>query len=133
MNTLKYKAVIFDLDGTLVDTAPDLAAALNYLLITHNKAPLDFDDIRHVASDGSLGLIKLGFGIHEKDPRYPILRKEFLHYYLNHIADRSVLFEGMDEILHFSIHLRSRAGCGVHRVGSDRRPAPVIARRDTRG
>ena len=101
MNTLKYKAVIFDLDGTLVDTAPDLAAALNYLLITHNKAPLDFDDIRHVASDGSLGLIKLGFGIHEKDPRYPILRKEFLHYYLNHIADRSVLFEGMDEILHF--------------------------------
>lgn len=101
MNTLKFKAVMFDLDGTLVDTAPDLASTLNYLLTIHDKAPLEFDDIRHVSSDGSKGLIELGFGIHEKDPDYHVLRKEFLHFYMNNIANRSVLFDGMDEILHF--------------------------------
>jgi 2-phosphoglycolate phosphatase len=101
MNTLKFKAVIFDLDGTLIDTAPDLASTLNYLLTVHDKAPLEFDDIRHVASDGAAGLIELGFGVRAKDPDYPPLRKEFLHFYMNNIANRSVLFDGMDEILHF--------------------------------
>ena len=99
MTALKFKAVIFDLDGTLVDTAPDLAAALNYILITENLSPLDFDDIRHVASDGAKGLLGLGFHIDEKDAQYPELRKRFLHFYLGHVADRSVLFEGMGEIL----------------------------------
>lgn len=101
MNTLKFKAVLFDLDGTLVDTAPDLASALNYILVTHNRAPLDFDDIRHVASDGARGLIHLGFHINEKDPLFPELRNKLLHFYLNHVAERSVLFEGMEDILHF--------------------------------
>ncbi|HEV2613182.1 MAG TPA: HAD-IA family hydrolase [Gammaproteobacteria bacterium] len=100
MSTPKFKAVIFDLDGTLVDTAPDLASALNYILIMDNRAPLDFDDIRHVASDGAKGLINLGFHISDKDPLYGDLRKKLLHFYLKHIADRSVLFEGIDEILH---------------------------------
>lgn len=101
MTALKFKAVIFDLDGTLVDTAPDLASALNYVLITENHSPLDFDAVRHVASDGAKGLLELGFHINEKDERYHELRKKFLHFYLEHVADRSVLFEGMGEMLDF--------------------------------
>lgn len=95
----KFKGILFDLDGTLVDTAPDLAAALNSVLISENLSPLDFDQIRHVASDGAKGLLELGFNITEKDSRYHELRKRFIHYYTNHIAVRSVLFHGMEEIL----------------------------------
>ncbi len=101
MTALKFNAVLFDLDGTLVDTAPDLASALNRVLISENLAPLDFDEIRHVASDGAKGLLELGFHITEKDSRFPELRKRFIHFYLDHIADRSALFEGMEEILQY--------------------------------
>lgn len=100
MTTLPpFKGILFDLDGTLVDTAPDLAAALNSVLISENLSPLDFDQIRHVASDGAKGLLELGFNITERDSRFHDLRKRLLHYYTDHIAVRSVLFHGMGEIL----------------------------------
>lgn len=58
----KFKAFLFDLDGTLADTAHDVAHALNQLLVSQNKKPLPFSLIRPVVSDGSEGLLKLGFG-----------------------------------------------------------------------
>jgi phosphoglycolate phosphatase len=93
------RAVLFDLDGTLVDTAPDLGHALNLMLARRGQAPLSATAIRAQASHGSQGLIKIGFGIAQSDPAFPDLRHEFLEIYSAHLADRSRLFPGMDQLL----------------------------------
>lgn len=95
----KFKAILFDLDGTLVDTAPDLAHALNHVLISQNKNTLSLSEIRPVASDGARGLLQLGFGIDEYDQKYVLFREKLLQYYENHIADDSRLFDGLENIL----------------------------------
>ena len=92
-------AVLFDLDGTLVDTAPDLAFALNTLLQEQGYAPLPYTDIRPVASHGSPGLLDLGFGIVSGHPEYSSLQQRFIALYLDNIARETVLFEGMDEVI----------------------------------
>ena len=92
-------AVLFDLDGTLVDTAPDLANALNYLLEQEGEAPLPFATIRPHASHGTVALVKAGFGIDESDPRFQRFRQTILDRYLQHIAVDSALFEGMASVL----------------------------------
>lgn len=96
---IKFKAILFDLDGTLVDTAPDLAHALNHVLISQHKNPLPLSDIRPIASDGALGLLQLGFGIDKNSPNYISFREKLLRYYENHIADDSKLFHGLENIL----------------------------------
>jgi len=68
------RTVLFDLDGTLLDTAPDLAAALNRVLEENRQATLPFDAIRPVVSHGGIALIKLGFGLQPDDPRFAPLR-----------------------------------------------------------
>lgn len=100
-NNPKYEAVLFDLDGTLLDTAPDLAAALNHVLQRENKATLPLADIRHVASDGALGLIKLGFNINAEHPEYLKLKEKILAYYQSNIDQHSCLFLGMEKILDY--------------------------------
>jgi len=92
-------AILFDLDGTLVDTARDLASALNYLLSQEGERQLPFEVIRPHASHGTMALIKVGFNIDESDPRFPRFRQEIIDHYLAHIADESVLFEGMASVL----------------------------------
>jgi len=94
-----FSAVLFDLDGTLVDTAPDLAFALNTLLEQEGFSPLPYDDIRPVASHGSAGLLGLGFGINTDDKNYSPLQKRFLQLYQDNIARETALFEGMEEVL----------------------------------
>jgi len=93
------RAVLFDLDGTLVDTAPDLGYALNLMRSRRGQAPVPAAAIRAQASHGSQGLIELGFGIAQDDPAFPDLRLEFLEIYAAHLADRSRLFPGMDRLL----------------------------------
>ena len=94
------KAVLFDLDGTLIDTAPDMGGALNNLLIEENFAPLPLDDIRPFVSRGGLVLVQLGFA--DKVPEVEIepLRLRFLQHYRAIIAENSRLFDGYDAILH---------------------------------
>lgn len=92
-------AVFFDLDGTLADTAPDLAAALNIQLGRHNKPELPYDRIRPVVSHGGNALIKLGFEIEENDPEFAALRNEFLEIYQNNLCHASVLFPGMEKVI----------------------------------
>lgn len=93
------KAVLFDLDGTLVDTAPDLGHALNLQLMRHGKAPLADAVIRPFASHGSRGLIGLGFGITPKEDAFFALRDEYLALYDTVFTRSPKLFEGMAELL----------------------------------
>jgi len=93
------KAVLFDLDGTFADTAPDLAAALNYTRAARQLPPLPLDIIRPQASHGSRGLLKLGFGIEPEQPGYDTLRDIFLDYYARNICVHTRLFAGMAELV----------------------------------
>jgi len=93
----KIKTVLFDLDGTLADTAPDLAGALNHVLKTHNYEPLPYETIRPYVSHGGIALITLGFG--KDHPEFDSLYKELLAHYKNNIANETTLFEGMNELL----------------------------------
>lgn len=93
------KTVIFDLDGTLLDTAPDLAYALNQLRKNYGKDPIPYSVIRPLASTGSPGLLNLAFGITPQDNNYESLRQEFLNLYDQHITLNTCLFPGMEQVL----------------------------------
>ena len=93
------RAVLFDLDGTLADTAQDLGAALNRLLQEHGKSPLPYASIRPVASHGARGLINLGFGIDRDHPEFESLRQRFLDYYDTSFADLTTIFDGINNLL----------------------------------
>jgi len=93
------KAVLFDLDGTFADTAPDLAAALNHTRAARQLPPLPLDVIRPQASHGSRGLLKLGFGIEPEHTGYDTLRDIFLDYYERHICVHTQLFGDMGELV----------------------------------
>lgn len=91
--------VLFDLDGTLVDTAPDLGRALNEMRRRRGLAPLALDAIRPQASHGSQGLLRLGFGVTQAAPEFTVLRSEFLDIYERHLVADSVPFPGVAELL----------------------------------
>ena len=93
------RAVLFDLDGTLADTALDLGFALNEQRRLHGLAPLPFEAIRPQASHGARGLLQLGFNITPDAPDFAAMRTQYLDLYERHICDHTVLFPGMDELL----------------------------------
>jgi phosphoglycolate phosphatase len=93
------KAILFDLDGTFADTAPDLAAALNHARATRNLPPLPIEVLRPQASHGSRGLLKVGFGIEPDHPDFVPLRDIFLAYYADHINVHTQLFAGTAELV----------------------------------
>ncbi len=93
------QAVLFDLDGTLADTARDLGFALNEQRRLHGFAPLPFEAIRPQASHGARGLLGLGFNITPESPDFGSMRAQYLDLYERHICDHTVLFPGTDELL----------------------------------
>ena len=93
------KALLLDLDGTLVDTAPDMVGALNRLLADRGKPEISIAEGRNYVSHGANALIKLGFGITTEDPDHAALRSEFLEHYANGIHVQSDLFDGMEQVL----------------------------------
>lgn len=93
------KAVLFDLDGTLADTALDLGAALNQLLAEEGLPAKPDHLIRPIASHGARALIGLGFGIDDEHPAFPALRQRFLDHYARRFADRTCLFAGVPELI----------------------------------
>lgn len=93
------RTVLFDLDGTLLDTAPDLANALNQVLIGQGRAPLSFERIRPVVSHGGKALIELGFGIDERHVDFTELRRQLLDVYRANLARETRPFPGMTEVL----------------------------------
>jgi phosphoglycolate phosphatase len=92
-------AVLFDLDGTLVDTAPDLGYALNLQRQRHGLPPLADEVIRPQASHGARGLLEIGFDLQPDDRRFASLREEFLQLYADNICRYSRPFPGILELL----------------------------------
>jgi len=100
------QAVLFDLDGTLADTAPDLAYALNQTLLHYDREALPYAQIRPVVSHGGVALIRLGFGMQPDHPGFEERRRYLLDIYLQNLCRETRLFAGMDEVL---AHLERRA------------------------
>ena len=91
--------ILFDLDGTLADTAPDLAMALNRLLKEQGKPPLPFTAIRPMVSHGGVYMIVKAFALAEDDPDFPALRERFLSLYESALVAETRLFPGIAELL----------------------------------
>ena len=91
--------ILFDLDGTLADTAPDLIAALNFVLTRYGKPTVSLKDARCWAGAGSARLIEHGFSISPVSNQFRILREQLLDYYYQHICDASCLFPGIEQLL----------------------------------
>ena len=93
------RAILFDLDGTLADTAPDLAYALNQTLIESGREALPLESIRAVASNGSAPLIKLGFGDQIDTAEFEHHRQRLLAIYLDNLTRETALMTGMEGLL----------------------------------
>ncbi len=92
-------AVLFDLDGTLVDTAPDFVRILNQLRSADNLPPLPFNTIRSQVSNGARALVKLGFDLQEDSDAFNERLNTLLKLYEKELAVESRLFTGLDEAL----------------------------------
>src|SRR6478609_10611818 len=91
----KVRAVMFDLDGTLLDTAPDFVAVVNQLLKENNRAELPDDKIRAYVSNGARALVMMAFAIEEQHTDFPSLRLRLLELYTKHIAVFTKPFPGI--------------------------------------
>lgn len=96
---LPIKCVLFDLDGTLLDTAPDLLAALNTVLAAEGREHLTLAQARHTVSDGSAGMLAFAFGTEQSAADLQRRRAMFLDYYRANISRHSCLFESMSDVL----------------------------------
>lgn len=92
-------AVLFDLDGTFADTAPDLGRAVNTMRAARGLPPLPLTETRRVTSLGARGLLGVGFNVGPDHADYPAMREEFLHIYENNLCCDTVLFPGMAELI----------------------------------
>jgi len=95
----RLNSVLFDLDGTLADTAPDLGYALNQQRLARGMDELPIDRLRAHASSGARGLLQKGFSIQPEDAGYLEMRDEFLDLYEKNLARSSALFPGVPSLL----------------------------------
>ena len=97
--TSKISTVLFDLDGTLIDTAPDMAAALDILCNEEQQPVLAYDEVRPIVSNGSVALVELAFGDGLDEQTMARLKTRYLAIYQDNLAIKSKLFDEMDELL----------------------------------
>lgn len=96
---MRFDAVLFDLDGTLVDSAPDLAGAINEVLALHGRPPLPYADLRPLAGAGARGMIGAAFAVVPGDEAYLALRDAFLDSYERRLLQASRVFSAMFQVL----------------------------------
>ncbi|MEF8702686.1 MAG: HAD-IA family hydrolase [Candidatus Accumulibacter sp. UW26] len=94
-----FEAILFDLDGTFADTAPDLAAALNRLRADLHLAPLPPARLRPYTSQGVRGMLHAGLDLRPGDSLYAALHERFLHYYSQDLCVQTTIFPGIDDLL----------------------------------
>jgi 2-phosphoglycolate phosphatase len=91
--------VLFDLDGTLIDSAPDLAGAANRLRAEHGMAALPLETLRPMVGSGARGMVGIAFGVAPGEPRFEALRDAFLAHYEAGLLERTQAFDGVDAML----------------------------------
>ena len=99
MPDTETRTILFDLDGTLLDTAPDLADALNTVLVENQRSPLPLDDIRPAVSHGGVALVRLGFNMERSNPAFDPLCERLLEVYRENISRSTQPFPGISELL----------------------------------
>ena len=100
---MPVEALIFDLDGTLVDTAPDLMGATNHALSLIGRRAISMTEVRHMVGHGARSLIERGVaatGENVDEATIAMMHRALLDYYADHIADDSLIFDGLLEVLH---------------------------------
>lgn len=98
-NFSAIRAVLFDLDGTLIDSAPDLGAAADLLRVKRGMPSLPLEAYRPMAGAGARGMLQIGFGMTPEHPDFPELREEFFQNYEACIHERTLQFEGVPELI----------------------------------
>ncbi len=93
------RGVLFDLDGTLIDSAPDLAGAANRLRAEHGLAPLPLSQLRPMVGSGARGMVGVAFGVAPGEPRFESLRDAFLAHYEAGLLELTRPFDGVDALL----------------------------------
>jgi N-acetyl-D-muramate 6-phosphate phosphatase len=93
------RLVLFDLDGTLIDSAPDLAAAANTMRLARGMSPLPLADLRPMVGAGARGMVRIAFGVLPGEPDYDALRTEFLDTYEHASLVQTAVFEAMNPVL----------------------------------
>jgi phosphoglycolate phosphatase len=119
------RGVLFDLDGTLIDSAPDLAAAANRLRADHGLPPLPLADLRPMVGSGARGMVGVAFGVTPAEPRFAGLRDAFLAHYEQGLLQSTQPFEGVSQLL----AELERAGIpwGIVTNKATRFTAPIVA------
>jgi len=95
----KPRAILFDLDGTLIDSAPDLAGAANALRAVHGLEPLPYEQLRPMVGAGARGMVSIAFGVAPGDERFEPLRDAFLARYEQAMLERTRVFDGIHAML----------------------------------
>lgn len=95
----RWRGVLFDLDGTFADTAPDLAAAANRMRTDRGLEPMPLAPLRQVASEGARGLLRVAFDKRPEDADYDAMRVEFLSIYADNLVVDTRLFDGIEDVV----------------------------------
>jgi phosphoglycolate phosphatase len=125
MNTSLPKAVLFDLDGTLIDSAPDLGAAADKMRTDRGLASLDYALYRPMAGSGARGMLEVAFGMGPEHPDYEAFKEEFLNNYQQAMTVHSVIFDGVHDMLAHLTHHGLRWGVVTNK--SQRFTLPLTA------
>ena len=125
MNTSLPKAVLFDLDGTLIDSAPDLGAAADKMRTDRGLASLDYALYRPMAGSGARGMLEIAFGMGPDHPDYEAFKEEFLNNYEQAMTVHSAIFDGVHDMLAHLTHHGLRWGVVTNK--SQRFTLPLTA------
>ena len=114
--TGSIRAVLFDLDGTLIDSAPDLGVAVNKLRTDRGLPALPLSDYRSVAGAGARGMLSVAFGMGVDHPDFPAMREEFFDNYERCIHDRTHVFDGVGLLLDRLRHRSMQWGVVTNKI-----------------
>lgn len=92
-------AVLFDLDGTLIDSAPDLAGAADQMRLSRGMPSISLEQYRPMAGAGARGMLGIAFDMGVDDPRYDAMREEFFSNYERRMTQQTTVFDGVPELI----------------------------------